>query len=200
MLPSACDVCKGREEFDIYATMKPAKEIGGDFYDCFLLDDDKLCVAVGDVADKGVPAALFMAVTKYLLEETLGTGAKPDDALKRLNRQLLRNNKSCTFVTIFVGILNLTSGEFTYANGGHNAPLLSDSDGSKADFLGGSSGPVVGVFETADYGLNRMFLDPGSTLILYTDGVTEATDKEGNSFSEERLQKAVLGHVLNRPK
>jgi phosphoserine phosphatase RsbU/P len=192
MLPSACDVCKGRDEFDIYATMKPAKEIGGDFYDCFLLDDDRLCVAVGDVADKGVPAALFMAVTKYLLEETLGTGARPDDALKRLNRQLLRNNKSCTFVTIFVGILDLTSGEFTYANGGHNAPLLSDSEGSTADFLEGSSGPVVGVFETADYSLNRVFLEPGSTLVLYTDGITEATNKQGNSFSEESLRKAVL--------
>ena len=107
--------------------MHPAKEVGGDFYDFFFLDDDHLCVVVGDVSGKGVPAALFMSVTKYLIEAAVGMDEPPDRALARVNRHLAGNNESCMFVTIFMGILNVKTGEFLYANAGHNPPLTMGS-------------------------------------------------------------------------
>jgi phosphoserine phosphatase RsbU/P len=171
--------------------MSPAREVGGDFYDFFLLDQDRLCVVIGDVSGKGVPAALFMSVTKYLLEAAVGAGETPDRVLHRVNNHLARNNESCMFVTIFLGILNLRTGEFLYANAGHNSPLLVEPD-QEALFLEKPSGPVLGVLEDAPYRLDRRAVKPGSLLVIYTDGVTEAFNIKDELFSEERLRDTII--------
>ncbi len=190
MLPSVFPAFPHRDEFDIYAVMHPAKEVGGDFYDFFFLDDDHLCVVVGDVAGKGVPAALFMSVTKYLIEAAVGMDEPPDKALARVNRHLANNNESCMFVTIFMGILNVKTGEFLYANAGHNRPLLWDKD-CEPSFLKPPGGPVVGIMDDAVFTMDRLIFTAGTVLLAYTDGVTEAFSADGTAFSDERLLKVV---------
>ncbi|MCX5862155.1 MAG: SpoIIE family protein phosphatase [Deltaproteobacteria bacterium] len=190
MLPSVFPAFPSRNEFDIYAVMHPAKEVGGDFYDFFLLDEDHLCVVIGDVSGKGVPAALFMSVTKYLIQAALGAGELPGGVSARVNRHLAVNNESCMFVTVFLGILNLKTGEFLYANAGHNPPLLWDST-STAGFLGPPGGPLLGIIEDATFDMDRLTFSPGTVLLAYTDGVTEAFDSEGKLFSEERLIEVI---------
>ena len=190
MLPSVFPAFPHRDEFDIYAVMHPAKEVGGDFYDFFFLDDDHLCVVVGDVSGKGVPAALFMSVTKYLIEAAVGMDEPPDKALERVNRHLAGNNESCMFVTIFMGILNVKTGEFLYANAGHNRPLLWDKD-CEPSFLKPPGGPVVGIMDDAVFTMDRLTFTAGTVLLAYTDGVTEAFSADGTAFSDERLLKVV---------
>jgi phosphoserine phosphatase RsbU/P len=190
MLPSKFPAFPERDEFDIFALMRPAKEVGGDFYDFFLVDEDHLCVAVGDVSGKGVPAALFMAVTKYLIEAAVSAGEPPDLALHTVNGHLAKNNDSCMFVTIFLGILDLRTGEFLYANGGHNPPVLAER-AYEAAFLGSPGGPVVGIMEDAEFRMDRLVLGRGALLLVYSDGVTEAFDAKETAFAEERLRDTV---------
>ncbi len=190
MLPSVFPAFPDRDEFDIYAVMHPAKEVGGDFYDFFFLDGDHLCVVIGDVSGKGVPAALFMTVTKYLIEATAVVDEPLDLILTRVNRHLARNNESYMFVTIFMGVLNVKTGEFVYANGGHNSPLLWDED-NPPSFFGPPKGPVVGIMDDAEFTMDRLTFTPGTVLLAYTDGVTEAFSAEGNAFSDERLLEIV---------
>lgn len=190
MLPSKFPAFPNRNEFDIHALMRPAKEVGGDFYDFFLVDSDHLCVVVGDVSGKGVPAALFMAVTKYLIQAAVSIEERPDAALSMVNAHLARDNESCTFVTIFLGILNLKTGEFLYANGGHNPPVLAENNYETA-FLGRPGGPVVGIMDEAEFRMDRLVLTPGALLVIYSDGVTEAFDVNGVAFAEDRLRDAV---------
>jgi sigma-B regulation protein RsbU (phosphoserine phosphatase) len=187
MLPSSFP---NRDDFDIYAVMRPAKEVGGDFYDFFLIDEDHLCIALGDVSGKGVPAALFMAVTKYLIEAAAGAGNPPDEILRMVNNQLARNNESCMFVTVFLGILDLKTGELSYANGGHNSPLTWDLE-REAAFLGPPGGPVLGIMENTAFRMDRLVLGPGALLLAYSDGVTEAFSAFGEAFSERRLREWV---------
>lgn len=186
MLPAVFPPFPDRDEFDIYAVMRPAKEVGGDFYDFFLLDDNHLCVVIGDVSGKGVPAALFMAVTKYLVEAAVGTGDSPDGVLERVNHHLAQDNESCMFVTIFLGILDLKTGEFLYANAGHNPPLVWDYE-HEPNFLKPPGGPVSGLMDDAVFNMDRLTLTPGTVLLAYTDGVTEAFDAAGVAFSDDRL-------------
>jgi phosphoserine phosphatase RsbU/P len=199
MLPSRFPAFPNRDDFDIYALMRPAREVGGDLYDFFLLDEDHLCVVVGDVSGKGVPAALFMSVTKYLIEAAASTGCPPHEVLATVNRHLARNNESCMFVTIFLGILNTKTGEFLYANGGHNLPVLADSHG-EATFLERPSGPVVGIMDDAEFESARCVLSPGSLLVVYSDGVTEAFNVKDEAFSDERLQATVTRCGRDAPK
>ncbi len=191
MLPSVFPAFPDRDEFDIYAVMHPAKEVGGDFYDFFFLDKDHLCVVIGDVSGKGVPAALFMTVTKYLIEATAILDEPLDLILTRINRHLARNNESCMFVTIFMGILNVKTGEFVYGNAGHNSPLLWDRD-NPPGFLKAPGGPVVGIMDDAEFTMDRLTFKPGTVLLTYTDGVTEAFSADGIVFSDERLLKVVI--------
>jgi phosphoserine phosphatase RsbU/P len=191
MLPSVFPAFPDRDEFDIYAVMHPAKEVGGDFYDFFFLDKDHLCVVIGDVSGKGVPAALFMTVTKYLIEATAILDEPLDLILTRINRHLARNNESCMFVTIFMGILNVKTGDFVYGNAGHNSPLLWDRD-NPPSFLKAPGGPVVGIMDDAEFTMDRLTFRPGTVLLAYTDGVTEAFSAEGVAFSDERLLKVVI--------
>ncbi|HMK35942.1 MAG TPA: SpoIIE family protein phosphatase [Desulfomonilaceae bacterium] len=190
MLPSKFPAFPGRDEFDIFALMRPAKEVGGDFYDFFLVDEQHLCVVVGDVSGKGVPASLFMAVTKYLVEAAAGESSRPDEILKKVNAQLARKNESCMFVTLFLGILDTRTGELLYANAGHNPPLLIAADG-KNEFLGRPGGPILGVMDDAVFSMDRLVLKSGEVLLTYTDGVTEAADTEGRFFSENGIQHTI---------
>ena len=193
MLPTIFPAFPDRDEFDIFAVMRPAKEVGGDLYDFFLLDDHRLCVVVGDVSGKGVPAALFMTVTKYLVEASAVEVKIPDEVLRRVNDQLARHNESCMFVTLFLGILNLVSGEFIYANGGHNPPLFLEPDGS-AEFLDPPGGPVVGIMDDASFQTGHLRMKAGSVLLIYSDGVTEAFNNRDEAFSEHRLRETIARH------
>lgn len=176
-----------RPEIDIYAFIEPAREVGGDLYDFFFVDDDHLCFMIGDVSGKGVPASLFMAVTKTLFKANTVEGVRPDEILTRLNNELAQNNESCMFVTIFCGILNTKTGEVIYSNAGHNPPLLLRL-GKDAEYLDTSGGIAVGAMEGLSFKTEKLVLHPGECLFMYTDGVTEATNLEDELFSEKRLQ------------
>jgi sigma-B regulation protein RsbU (phosphoserine phosphatase) len=179
-----------RPEFDIYAVLEPAKEVGGDLYDFFLLDDDHLCFTIGDVSGKGVPASLFMAVTKTLIKSTAGIGMTPAEILCKVNENLCQDNDSGMFVTEFLGILHIPSGDVMYSNGGHNLPYMVHPDGS-CTALPQTPGMAMGVMEGLHYGLNTIKLNSGDSLFLYTDGITEAMNIKGELFTEERLERVL---------
>jgi sigma-B regulation protein RsbU (phosphoserine phosphatase) len=181
-----------RKEFDIFAIVEPAKEVGGDFYDFFLLADQHLCFVVGDVSDKGVPASLYMAVTKTLIKAMAQQGHPPGEILTRVNRELVSGNTSSMFVTVFLGILDTLTGRVLYANGGHNPPLVIRTQGS-VDFLAPTGNALVGALEGLSYETAELVLAPGEALFLYTDGVTEAGNRDAELFSEDRLQESLQG-------
>lgn len=175
-----------KQEFDIYAALIPAKEVGGDLYDFFLLDDRRLFFSIGDVSGKGVPAALFMAVTKTLMKGIASENITPSDILERTNRELCVDNDSMMFCTVFCGILNFTTGELAYANAGHNPPLILKHE-SSPQWLVITPQVMLGVLEDVGYKTQSTTLEPGESLILYTDGVTEAMDHEDKLYSNDRL-------------
>jgi sigma-B regulation protein RsbU (phosphoserine phosphatase) len=187
MVPKTFPPFPDRSEFDIFATLAPAKEVGGDFYDFFFIDDDHLCFAVGDVSGKGVPASLFMAVTKTLFKATAGNGGTPGEILARLNTEICRDNESCMFVTLFCAILNIRTGQVDYGNGGHNLPYYLHQRGvSPLENLGGRA---LGLVKQSPYASGRMVLAPGEALLLYTDGVTEAMNPSETLYSDQRLEQ-----------
>ena len=179
-----------RRELDIFAVLEPARQVGGDFYDFFFLDAHHLCFVIADVSGKGVPAALFMSAVKTLLKTTAKHQHQPGSLLKSVNRELAPENESCTFVTMFCGILDMRSGEIRYTNAGHNSPFLLRRDG-RADVLPGTRTTVVGVDEEADFHEADVILAPGESLCLYTDGITEAFNADNAMFGEERLQHTI---------
>ncbi len=179
-----------RQEFEIYATLEPAKEVGGDLYDFFFVDDDHLCFAVGDVSGKGVPAALFMAVSKTLLKMEATRKLTCDQILTRVNRDLSLDNPSLMFVTLFLGILNVRTGELEYSIGGHDPAYIIRNSGD-IQTLELTEGVMLGVTEYFRYESKKVLLQKGETIFLYTDGVTEAIDPEEQLFSDERLQQSL---------
>ncbi|HKY10147.1 MAG TPA: SpoIIE family protein phosphatase, partial [Candidatus Binatia bacterium] len=198
MVPKIFPPFPDRSEFDIFAALVPAKEVGGDFYDFFFLDDDRLCFAVGDVSGKGVPASLFMAVTKTLFRATAANGGTPGEILARLNNEICRDNDACMFVTFFCGILNIRTGEIDYSNGGHNLPYHLHAGGISA--LGKFGDRALGMVEGSSYASGRVALSPGEALLLYTDGVTEAMDSGRTLYSEERLERFLASHRGSSPR
>lgn len=190
LLPKLFPPFPERKEFDIYATLEPAREVGGDLYDFFLLGEDRLFFLVGDVSGKGIPAALFMAVTKTLLKRIAEKCIDPALVLTQVNQELCRDNESMMFVTLFCGLLNFKTGELLFSNAGHNPPLVIRS-AQKPEWLKVPEGFVLGGMEDAVYTIERIFLDLGDTILLYTDGVTEAMDREKAFYSEKRLMSAV---------
>jgi len=187
ILPKIFPPFPTRSEFALHATIESAREVGGDFYDFFLIDDNHLWLAIGDVSGKGVPASLFMAATKTLLRAIAGRISQPEAILAELNNELCRDNDSGMFVTIFHGILHIPSGKLEYSNGGHNLPYVLSQHGTVAP-LENPGGMALGVIESATYRAKTVRLRAGDGLFLYTDGVTEAMDSAGNLFSERRLQ------------
>ena len=188
MLPKDFPAFPDRDDFDLFASIIPAKEVGGDFYDFFLIDDDHLCFVIGDVSGKGVPAALFMAVTKTHVAASTIPGKEPSDILIRANYELCKENDQGMFCTIFYGILNTKTGEVRYSNGGHNPPYLVRADGSNEQ-LEETEGIALGVMDGMDFGVNTFTLGKGEAIYLYTDGVNEAMDDGGNEYSYERLEE-----------
>jgi sigma-B regulation protein RsbU (phosphoserine phosphatase) len=175
-----------RSEFDIFATIEPAREVGGDLYDFFLLDDDHLCFTIGDVSGKGVPASLFMAVAKTLIKAKTGIHKSPDLVLREVNQELCKDNDSGMFATIFFGILTISSGDMVFSSGGHNVPFLKKADGD-VEALPKLLGMALAVMEDASYACSQITIRAGDSLILYTDGVTEAMNPAGELFTDERL-------------
>ena len=186
MLPKTFPPFPERRELDIFAAIAPAKKVGGDFYDFFFLDEDRLCFAIGDVSGKGVAAALFMAVIKTLFEAIAARVQNPSDILSTVNRQICRDNDSQMFTTLFCGILNTRTGEIKYSSGGHNPPYHISRGGVQQ--VPQTGGRVLGLVEDSSYGGGRLVLGSGETIFLYTDGVTEALDPAGQFFSERRLE------------
>jgi sigma-B regulation protein RsbU (phosphoserine phosphatase) len=190
ILPKIFPAFPDRKEFDIYAFIEPASKVGGDFYDFFFIDDTHLCFVIADVSGKGVPSALLMAETKTLIKATARGSKSPDQILYSVNNELCGDSDTGMFVTIFIGILDTSTGEVLYSNAGHNPPLTIGRDG-RAEFLRISPGLVAGVRENFEYVTGRLVLKEGETLFMYTDGVTEAMNPADELFSEERLLRSL---------
>jgi sigma-B regulation protein RsbU (phosphoserine phosphatase) len=186
MLPRQTDggITAGRCK--VSAQLRPAREVGGDFYCIFPIEKNKIIFAIGDVSGKSVPAALFMARACTLLENIGSDEHSPEKILFRMNQALSRNNDECMFVTVGCGVLDTHSGELIYASAGHEPPVLIQQNGS-ASMLEFSGGPLIGIYESAEFTQSTIHLQPGETLLLYTDGITEAFNSEGEMFSSERL-------------
>ena len=190
MLPNIFPAFPERSEFDIYASMDPAKEVGGDFYDFFLVDDDHLCMVMADVSGKGVPAALFMMASKIILANNAKMGKTPAQILTDTNAAICANNKEEMFVTTWLGILELSTGKLTAANAGHEYPVVKQPDG---DFVivKDRHGFVIGGMDGIKYKEYELRFAPGAKLFLYTDGVPEATDANKELFGTERMLDAL---------
>ena len=172
--------------------MRPAREVGGDFYDVFLLDDQHLCIVIADVSDKGVPAALYISMTRTLLRLEARTGRLPDTILANVNNILARDNRTCMFVTIFCMVLDMATGETHFANAGHNPPLLARGDASWR-FMDVPNDAAVGPIGGSTYDSRSIRLAPGDMILLYTDGITEARNVAGELFGNSRLVEALKG-------
>lgn len=179
-----------RDEFDIYASMSPAREVGGDFYNFFLIDEDHLAVVIGDVSGKGVPAALFMMVTNILITDRTQLGSTPGEILRFVNNSLCEHNKAEMFVTVWLAVLELSTGRLTASNAGHEYPVLKRADGPY-ELYKDVHGFVVGGMNGIKYKEYELQLNPGDRLFVYTDGVPEATDAGNELFGTERMLDAL---------
>lgn len=190
MLPSIFPAFPERPEFDIYATMEPAKEVGGDFYDFFLVDEDHLALVMADVSSKGVPAALFMVIAKTLLKNAAQMGLSPKEVLSKVNNQLCENNDAEMFVTVWMGILEISTGRLTCANAGHEYPALCRA-GQTYRLYKDKHGFVLAGMEGMRYQEYQLELAPGDGLYVYTDGVTEAMNSGDELFGSGRMLDAL---------
>ena len=181
-----------REDCEIFAAMLPANEVGGDFYDFFMIDDHRLCFSIGDVSGKGVPAALFMAMTKTMLKSRAASDPSPASIVTHVNDTISADNDKCMFVTLYVGILDLRNGTLLATSAGHNPPLLK-RHGEQFEWLNAQDGPFVGPFPCVAFNERTTQLKAGDELFFYTDGVTEADNVQRDLFGGDRL-KAVLDH------
>lgn len=199
MLPNVFPAFPERADFDIYASMDPAKEVGGDFYDFFLVDDDHLCIVMADVSGKGVPAALFMMASKIILANNAMLGKSPKDILTDTNNTICSNNREEMFVSVWLGILELSTGKLTASNAGHEYPVLRKPDG-EFELFKDKHGFVIGGMDDMVYSEYEIDLKPGSKLFLYTDGVPEATNAEEELFGNERMVAALNKDASASPK
>ncbi len=174
------------EGYDIFANMEPARNVGGDFFDVLRLDNDKIGIAVADVSDKGVPAALFMMSSRTLLKGAAIGNIEPGKVLQEVNDLLDEENDASMFVTVLYAVYDPSNGKLTYANGGHDAPLVIHPDGSST-LLGLTGGIALGVAPGLEYSQSSVTLEPGETVVLYTDGVTEAMNGDGEEFGVDRM-------------
>ena len=188
MLPLKLPSFSEERELDLCAVMLPARQVGGDFYDFFFIDDARLCVFIGDVAGKGVPAALFMAISVALFRSIAREGLSPGNILNRLNTEFARGNDACNFVTAFCGILDVKTGTLSYSNAGHERPYVIAA-GDSVGPLAPPNGPALGLLERMTYQDERLILQPADVLFAYTDGVTEAFDHNSELFSAKRLTR-----------
>ena len=190
MLPSVFPPFPDRPEIDIYACMDPVRKVGGDFYDFFFVDDDHLCLVIADVSGKGIPAALFMMASKIVLADSAKMGKSPSQILEDMNAVIFANNREDMFVTVWVGILEVSTGRLTAANAGHEYPVLMNGSGQFA-LLKDDHGLVIGVLPRQKYKEYTLQLSPGAKLFVYTDGVIEATCDTGELFGITRMVEAL---------
>lgn len=190
MLPCIFPAFPEHKELDIYATMNPAREVGGDFYDFFLVDAEHLALVMADVSGKGVPAALFMVIAKTLIKNRTQLGEAPETVLEEVNSQLCENNEADMFVTVWLGIYEIPTGKLSYANAGHECPAVMRAGGGY-ELLRESHDFVVGGMEGMTYAGHEITLQAGDKLFLYTDGVPEATNGAEELFGEERMLEAL---------
>lgn len=186
MLPNSFPAFPDRKEFGIYASMKPAKEVGGDFYDFFLIDQDHLALVIADVSDKGVPAALFMVTARTLIKNQTLMEQSPQEILKKVNNQLCENNKEKMFVTVWLGILEISTGRLTAANAGHEYPAVRGTDG-KFVLYKDRHGLVLAGMKNIPYRQYELQLEKGHSVFVYTDGVVEAADRENHFYGTDRM-------------
>jgi len=186
MLPQDFPAYPDHDEFMLHASMEAAREVGGDFYDFFFIDEDHLCVCIGDVSGKGVPAALFMAISKTLIRSRAKNDLSTASILTQVNDEIDATNEAAMFVTVFLAIINIRTGNMLYTNAGHNPPFIKRSN-STLECLGSRHGPVIGAMDGMTYKEDKTLLAKNDLVFLYTDGVTEAFDSESNLFSEKRL-------------
>jgi sigma-B regulation protein RsbU (phosphoserine phosphatase) len=188
ILPKPLAPSTNGQDFLLHASMIAAKEVGGDFYDFFRIDSNRLGFVIGDVSGKGVPAAIFMAMSRTIIRATALRGLPPGECLTIVNSLLAEDSDSAMFVTVFYGIVHLDTGELEYTNAGHNIPYVLEAGGS-LEPIPGTNGLVLGIIEGISYEQARMQLGPGDTIFLFTDGVTEAMDVDGGMYGEEKLEE-----------
>ncbi len=186
-------------QIDVFAVLKSAKEVGGDLYDFFVIDGNKFCFAIGDVSGKGVPASLFMAVTRTLVRSISDREVSPSIIMSTLNKSLSDNNESCMFVTFFLGVLDLNSGELKYTNAGHNPPVFIRGNGEVVMFEKSSYIPV-GLYENFVYGESSILMNAGDKIFLYTDGVSEAENCNNLLFGEENMLQIIHDNANSTPR
>jgi len=199
MIPHTFPPFPDLPQIDLYAMLKSAKEVGGDLYDFFVMDKDKFCFAIGDVSGKGVPASLFMAMTRTLLRNIADKESSPASIMETLNKSLAFNNESNMFVTFFLGVLELRSGKLSYANAGHNPPVLIRDEDGLIVFEPAKSIPL-GLFEDFIYTEASVDLKPGDKLFTYTDGVSEAENEQEALFNEDRMMEVIEAHKNSGPR
>ena len=198
MLPSIFPAFPDRSEFDIYATMNPAKEVGGDFYDFFMVDDRHLAIVMADVSGKGVPAALFMVIGKTLIKDHTYPECDLGMVFSEVNNLLCESNSEGLFITAFEGVLDLVTGEFRFVNAGHEIPFICKKGGVYEPYKV-KAGFVLGGMEGIVYKTGSMILEPGDKIFQYTDGAPEATDKNDQLYGMERLEKVLAENSAAKP-
>ena len=199
MLPGIFPAFPDREDIDIYASMTPVRGVGGDFYDFFFTDKDHLCLLIADVSGKGIPAALFMMVSKIVLAENAKAGKTPAQILEDTNAMICANNPEEMFVTVWLGILEISTGILTAANAGHEYPALMHSDG-RFELMKHKHDLIIGAFPDTRYREYQIKMSPGSKLFVYTDGVPEAANSENELFGTSRMLDALNENAEESPK
>lgn len=180
------------KQFDIFGSMTAAKEVGGDFFDFFLIDKHRVGFVIGDVSGKGIPAAIFMAVSRTFIRATGMKGMAPTDCMNYVNNLLCNESVDSMFVTVFYGILDIPDAEINYVNAGHNAPVVIKKDGTR-EFLEATDGIIVGAIDEFTYKSKTLKFEPGDALFMYTDGVTEAFNDKSELYSDPRLIETLVG-------
>ena len=199
MLPRIFPAFPQFDEFELYASMDPAKEVGGDFYDFFMVDDRHLALVIADVSGKGVPAALFMVIAKTLIKNRLQMGEEPAVAIGNVNEQLCEGNDAGMFVTVWAAVIDIVTGDGVEVNAGHEYPAVYRK-GGKFELIKTKHSPAVAVMEGMRFKQSEFHLDPGDMVFMYTDGATEATNAENQLFGEQRLTDALNRHLDLEPK
>ena len=183
-------------EMELAARMRPAKDVGGDFYDFFRIDNDRIGVVIADVSGKGIPAAIFMAVSRTLIRTVGLQGITPGECMTKSNELLSKESIDCMFVTVFYAIYNIRTGEFVYCNAGHNSPVIVKSNG-KVEMLPVSENCMVGAVEGVTYSNTQARLEIGDTLLMYTDGVNEAMNEAFEEYGDERMMRLLATQSVN---
>ena len=186
MLPHIFPAFPDNPQIDLYASMTPAKEVGGDFYDFFLISREKVGIVIGDVSGKGIPGALFMMISKTLLKDAMARGMQPREVFETVNKELCENNEAGMFVTVWIGILDLATGRLSYANAGHENPACRKA-GGKFELIAEKHDMVLAAMDGLPYKEHERILEPGDTVFIYTDGVPEATDAHEKMFGTDRM-------------